>query len=224
MTGEFVLRAEAKLLLRVGSGTRVLHLADHNSDVESLTLYAAWAHLLAGEHHEAMRLSADAIQYNELPLNDRMGFHLVQATANLRTDRPDRAGDSFLSAMHLRSTPAHVSPFLTLRESELDELARLARVTNPLHSSTTTARYNAPPPAPLVRLTPREREVIRALGTGQTAKQTATQFGVSVTTVRTQIRKIYQKLHVSHREEALAKAQHLGLLRAPRRAPRGRSG
>lgn len=224
MTGEFVLRAEAKLLLRVGSGTRVLHLADRNSDVESLTLYAAWAHLLAGEHHEAMRLSADAIQYNELPLNDRMGFHLVQATANLRTDRPERAGDSFLSAMHLRSTPAHVSPFLTLRESELDELARLARVTNPLHSSPTTARYNAPPPGPLVRLTPREREVIRALGTGQTAKQTATQFGVSVTTVRTQIRKIYQKLHVSHRKEALAKAQDLGLLRAPRRAPRARSG
>jgi LuxR family maltose regulon positive regulatory protein len=222
--GELVLRAEAKLLLRVGAGTRVLHLADQHAEVDALTLYTAWAHLLAGEHHEAMRLSAEAIRYHKLPLNDQLGLHLVQATANLQTGHPERASASFLSAIRLRSTPAHVSPFLALHDGELDELARLARVANPLHGGTVTARYNTPPSGPLIHLTPREREVLRALSTGQTAEKTAAQFGVSVNTVRTQIRRIYQKLRVSRRKEALAKAEHLGLLRAPRFASHDQAG
>ncbi|WP_460888905.1 LuxR C-terminal-related transcriptional regulator [Promicromonospora xylanilytica] len=226
MTGELVLRAEAKLLLRVGYGTRVLNLADRHAEVESLMLEAAWAHLLAGEHHEAMRRSSEALQHHDLPVNDLIGHHLVQSVANLRTGQSERAGSSFGAAMRLRSTPSHVSPFLALRDDELDELTKLARVANPLHvgTVTATARRNTPPSGPLVHLTPREREVLRALSSGMTAGRTAAQFGVSVTTVRTQIRKIYQKLGVSHRREALAKAQHLGLLRAPRFAPHDRAG
>jgi LuxR family maltose regulon positive regulatory protein len=224
MTGELVLRAEAKLLLRVGTGTRVLHLSDQYAECGSLTLYAAWAHLLAGEHHEAMRLAAEAIRYNQLPLNDQMGLHLVRATTHLRTGHLERAGDAFLSASRLRASRAHVSPFLALHDVELEELARLARVANPLHDGTVTARYNAPPSGPLVHLTPREREVLRALSTGQTAQKTAAQFGVSVTTVRTQIRRIYQKLRVSHRKEALAKAESLGLLRGRKAASHDRAG
>jgi DNA-binding CsgD family transcriptional regulator len=224
MTGELVLRAEAKLLLRTGAGTRVLHLADRHAEVESLMLFASWAHLLAGEHHEAVRLSSEALQHNDLPVNDQMGHHLVQATANLRTGHPERAAASFLSAVRLRSTPAHISPFLSLRDGELDQLARLAQVANPLHGGIAATRYNAPPSGPLVHLTPREREVLRALSAGLTAEQTAARFGVSVTTVRTQIRRIYQKLRVSHRKEALAKAQHLGLLRSPRFVPQDHAG
>lgn len=224
MAGELVLRAEAKLLLRVGAGTRVLHLSDQHAEIGSLTLYAAWAHLLAGEHHEAMRLAAEASRYDELPLNDQMGLRLVEATTHLRTGHHERARLAFLSAIRLRASRAHVSPFLALPDAELDELARLACVANPLHGGTVTARYNAPPSSPLVHLTPREHEVLRALSNGQTAKKTATQFGVSVTTVRTQIRRIYQKLRVSHRKEALAKAESLGLLRAPRLAAHDRAG
>lgn len=224
MAGELVLRAEAKLLLRAGAGTRVLHLADQHAGTGSLTLYAAWAHLLAGGHHEAMRLAAEATRYDELPLNDQMGLRLVEAATHLRTGHHERARLAFLSAIRLRAGRAHVSPFLVLPDAELDELARLARVDNPLHGGTITARYNAPPSSPLVHLTPREHEVLRALSTGQTAKKTATQFGVSVTTVRTQIRRIYQKLRVSHRKEALAKAESLGLLRGPKQASRDRAG
>ncbi|MEV0891665.1 LuxR C-terminal-related transcriptional regulator [Promicromonospora sp. NPDC050262] len=224
MAGELILRAEAKLLLRVGAGTRVLHLSDQHAEIGSLILYAAWAHLLAGDHHEAMRLAAEANQCDELPLNDQMGLRLVEATTHLRTGHLERAGVAFLSAMRLRASRAHVSPFLALHDVELEELARLARVVNPLHGGTVTARYNAPPSNPLVHLTPREHEVLRALSTGQTAKKTAAQFGVSVTTVRTQIRRIYQKLRVSHRKEALAKAESLGLLRAARLASRDRAG
>src|SRR5690606_19347356 len=116
------------------------------------------------------------------------------------------------------------SPFLSLRDSELAELARLAGVPNPLRGIGVRARRNIPPTAPLVHLTPREREVLGALSDRQTAEQAAARFGVSVTTVRTQIRKIYQKLGVSHRTEAIAKAQDLGLIRTSRAAPHGRAG
>jgi LuxR family maltose regulon positive regulatory protein len=224
MTGELLLRAEAKLLLRTGAGTRVLHLAERHAEVESLTLFAAWAHLLAGEDNDAMRLSAETLQYGDLPVNDRIGHHLVQATVHLRAQHQERARASFLAATGLRSTPRHVSPFLSLRDSELDELARLARVPNPLRGTAAAMRRNTPPSTPIVHLTPREREVLHALGAKRTAEEAAAQFGVSVTTVRTQIRKIYGKLNVSHRAEAIAKAQDLGLIRASQPSPRNRAG
>jgi LuxR family maltose regulon positive regulatory protein len=75
-----------------------------------------------------------------------------------------------------------------------------------------------------VHLTPREREVLHALSAKRTAEQAAAQFGVSVTTVRTQIRKIYGKLNVSHRTEAIAKAQDLGLIHESRPEPRRQTG
>jgi LuxR family maltose regulon positive regulatory protein len=224
MTGELVLRAEAKLLLRTGAGTRVLYLAERHAEVEPLALFAAWAHLLAGEDNDAMRVSAEMLQYGDLPVNDRMGHHLVQATVHLRAHHRERARASFLAATRLRSTPRHVAPFLALRDSELDDLARLAQVPNPLRSAADATRRNTPPPAPIVHLTPREREVLHALSAKRTAEQAAAQFGVSVTTVRTQIRKIYSKLNVSHRSEAIAKAQDLGLIRASRASPRNRAG
>jgi LuxR family maltose regulon positive regulatory protein len=224
LTGELVLRAEAKLLLRVGAGTRVLNLADRHPEVESLMLYAAWAYLLAGEHHEAMLLSSEALQHHDLPVNDLIGHNLVQSVASLRTGRPEHAGSSFRTAIRLRSSPSHISPFLALRDDDLVELAQLAQVANPLGVGTVTARRNTPPSGPLVHVTPREREVLRALSSGMTAEQTAVRFGVSVTTVRTQIRSIYQKLGASHRREALAQAQHLGLLRSPRFTPQDRAG
>ncbi|MFI6426247.1 LuxR C-terminal-related transcriptional regulator [Promicromonospora sp. NPDC050880] len=216
LTGELVLRAEATLLLRAGAGTRVLHLADRYAEVDSLVLHAAWAHALAGEHHEAARLSAEALQHRDLPVGDLMGHHLVQAVTALRSGQRERAGDSFRTAVGLRSTPAHVLPFLTLPRDVLGELAALARVPDPLRTGTVTVRHVPPPPEPLVHLTPREREVLRALATGLTAEQAAARFGVAVTTVRTQIRSVYRKLRVSRRREALARAQELGLLRVPR--------
>lgn len=219
LTGELVLRAEATLQLRVGAGTRVLHLADRHGEVEFLLLHAAWAHALAGEYHEATRLSSEALQHHDLPVDDLVGHHLVQATAALRTGHDERAASSFRAAVRLRATPAHVAPFLMLPDDVLAELSALARVPDPLHTGAVTVRYQPPPPAPLVHLTPREREVLRALATGLTADQAAAHFGVAATTVRTQIRSVYRKLRVSRRREALARAQELGLLRAPRRTP-----
>jgi len=54
-------------------------------------------------------------------------------------------------------------------------------------------------------LSTREREVLDGLAEGQAYKQIADKLGVSIHTVRNYIRRIYEKLHVCSRTEAVAK-------------------
>jgi DNA-binding NarL/FixJ family response regulator len=61
------------------------------------------------------------------------------------------------------------------------------------------------PAAESTELSPREREVLNGLAEGQVYKQIADRLGVSIHTVRNYIRRIYEKLHVQSRTEAVAK-------------------
>ncbi len=54
-------------------------------------------------------------------------------------------------------------------------------------------------------LSPREHSVLNGLADGLAYKQIADQLGVSIHTVRNYIRRIYEKLHVRTRTEAVAK-------------------
>jgi DNA-binding NarL/FixJ family response regulator len=56
-----------------------------------------------------------------------------------------------------------------------------------------------------VELSDRERQVMEAIAAGQLYKQISDQLGVSIHTVRSYIRRIYEKLHVRTRTEAVAK-------------------
>ena len=56
-----------------------------------------------------------------------------------------------------------------------------------------------------VNLSDRERQVLEAMAAGQLYKQIADDLGVSIHTVRSYIRRIYEKLHVRTRTEAVAK-------------------
>jgi DNA-binding NarL/FixJ family response regulator len=56
-----------------------------------------------------------------------------------------------------------------------------------------------------VDLSPRERSVLDGLAEGLAYKQIADNLGVSIHTVRNYIRRIYEKLHVCTRTEAVAK-------------------
>jgi len=54
-------------------------------------------------------------------------------------------------------------------------------------------------------LSERERQVLNGLAAGQINKQIASQMGLSIHTVRTYIRRIYEKLHVRSRSAAVAR-------------------
>jgi len=56
-----------------------------------------------------------------------------------------------------------------------------------------------------VELSHRELEVLQALAQGLAYKQIADQLNVSIHTVRNYIRRVYEKLHVRCRTEAVVK-------------------
>jgi DNA-binding NarL/FixJ family response regulator len=55
------------------------------------------------------------------------------------------------------------------------------------------------------KLSAREREVVELLANGFLVKEIADQLGISFGTVRTYIRRIYEKMHVHSRSQAVAK-------------------
>jgi DNA-binding NarL/FixJ family response regulator len=54
-------------------------------------------------------------------------------------------------------------------------------------------------------LSPREQTVLESMAKGLTYKQTADRLEISIDTVRTHVRRIYEKLHVKSNTEAVAK-------------------
>lgn len=58
----------------------------------------------------------------------------------------------------------------------------------------------------LDKLSPREQEVLQNLAKGNSYKMVADELGISIETVRTHIKRIYEKLHVHSVAEAIAKA------------------
>ena len=58
-------------------------------------------------------------------------------------------------------------------------------------------------------LSPREQAVLDCLAKGMTYKAIADQLGISIETIRTHLKRVYQKLHVQSRTEAVAKYMRL---------------
>lgn len=66
-------------------------------------------------------------------------------------------------------------------------------------------RFNTGSPAESDNLSPREREILEFLAHGYLYKEIANALQISVPTVNTHIRHIYEKLHVRSRSQAVAK-------------------
>lgn len=71
----------------------------------------------------------------------------------------------------------------------------------------------APPPEPPPRLSPREREVVEQLSRGLTYEQVALVLDVSINTVRTHVRAVYEKLGAASKTEAVMLALEQGLVK-----------
>jgi DNA-binding NarL/FixJ family response regulator len=67
-------------------------------------------------------------------------------------------------------------------------------------------QYVQPESAPDYRLTAREKEVLACIVNGLAYKMIADQLNISYETVRSHVKKIYEKLHVASLTEAVAKA------------------
>jgi DNA-binding NarL/FixJ family response regulator len=70
-----------------------------------------------------------------------------------------------------------------------------------------------PPSRVDYQLTPHEERILRLLVSGENYKTTAAKLGVSVNTVSYHVRRIYEKLQVHSRTDAVAKALRSGMFR-----------
>jgi len=61
-------------------------------------------------------------------------------------------------------------------------------------------------PSNTYELTPRERDVLSSLSKGNSYKMIASQYSISIDTVRTHIKHIYEKMQVRSQTEAVSKA------------------
>lgn len=77
------------------------------------------------------------------------------------------------------------------------------KVLNKMQSVATVLK---PEQAPDYQLSPREKEVLSCLVNGLSYKMIASDLGISYETVRSHVKKIYEKLHVASLTEVVAKA------------------
>jgi len=112
-----------------------------------------------------------------------------------------------------RALAAGASGYLLKRMSPkklLEAIAEVREGGSPMSASIArkvVQSFQAAPPRgdESVDLSQRERSVLDGLAEGLAYKQIADQLGVSIHTVRNYIRRIYEKLHVQTRTEAVAK-------------------
>jgi len=128
-------------------------------------------------------------------------IQIVMLTVYEDTDKIFKALSAGASGYLLkRSSPA----------SLLDAIKEVHAGGSPMSSSiarkvVASFRKAAPIAEKAIHLSPREQTVLDCLAKGLTYKQIADQLEISIDTIRTYLRRIYEKLHVQSRTEAVAK-------------------
>jgi len=102
----------------------------------------------------------------------------------------------------------------TPREELLEALAEVNRGGSPMTSNIArkvVQSYRVTPVAgpDSENLSPREQEVLNLLAQGYLYKEIAERLNISVPTVNTYVRRMYEKLHVRSRAQAVARYAHL---------------
>ena len=152
----------------------------------------------------------------------RLETLLLDAVARRRLGDIDGAATSIEHALQVAEPERYRQVFWNLGE-EVHALLLRQRERGTAHPqlltelldrpSVSDAPSAVPPPVALAMpLTDREQAVLGFLDSDLTTRQIANELYVSVDTVRSQVRSIYQKLDASCRNDAVRRARHLRLL------------
>lgn len=133
---------------------------------------------------------------------------VVMLTVYEDTEQVFRALQAGASGYLLKRTPPR-----QLLEAVSDVMAGGAPITSQIARKVVEAfhaRACGTPAGEVVELSPREKEVLDLLAQGYLIKEIANRVGVGFGTVRTYVRRIYEKLHVQSRSQAIAKYLNAG--------------
>ncbi|GEL93413.1 hypothetical protein CCO02nite_00710 [Cellulomonas composti] len=185
-------------------------------------VHDAQAHLDRGDTGDAITSAIEASV-----LADREQDPLVQVEALLmlarayeRTGTTASCDEALERALRVAAEPVLVRPFLLLPTASLVARTRTLLDTHPgeLANRLRTRllvdqRHHEHEPEPLVEaLTSRELAILGALPTMGTNSEIASDFFVSVNTVKAHLKSLYRKLGVDSRREAVRRGRELGLL------------
>ncbi|UMG93677.1 LuxR C-terminal-related transcriptional regulator [Nocardioides sp. TF02-7] len=208
-------RCRVDLTMAVGDADRTATLLGADTDPPPWLLApAARFRLAAGDAAAAVRIASVATWAPELHTRDRLELLVTQASALHAGGDEAAAVDSFRKAAAIGRESGNLEPLLLL---DPDVRRRLLVASGEHLEDEEVRRLDAARPVyprrvELVRLSPREREVLRRLPRHDTVASLARELSVSVNTVKKQLRSVYAKLGVSNRSAALQTARQLGLL------------
>jgi LuxR family maltose regulon positive regulatory protein len=149
---------------------------------------------------------------------------IVKSIFLYRLDQKNKAIDSILEAIHHGAKEGYVQVFLNDGENlkalleeikemgsiDIEEQVFVLRLLEDIQVE--KQRKKIRPNDDLVQLTPREIEVLECLVSGKSYSQAAEHLLISINTLKTHTRRIYQKLGVNGLMQALNKAKTLNII------------
>ncbi len=158
----------------------------------------------------AVLASNAAAQDRLAMLVTQCGHQLVEAAASPDAVLTDGAADAVLpaAAVAVGAVGGEFAGWLPsdAGAAQVDAALRAAAAGLTVRATPPQTRnFDALPDEPPVLLTPREIEVLGALGNGMTNKEVARLLGISPHTVKFHIESLFRKLGVASRTEAVAK-------------------
>jgi LuxR family maltose regulon positive regulatory protein len=178
-------------------------------------LLKAWAEAAAARH-EAARIIAGRVLEADLPIllpYTVVEALLVQAEAALVADEPESGRAALDAAFEKAEAIGVARPFALSGPCTRQLLtSRLGQDGKGTFAAQAAAALSAVASDVAVPLSEREMAVLALLPSLLSAREIASEFTVSVNTVKSHIRSIYAKLGVSTRREAVLHAQDRGLV------------
>jgi LuxR family maltose regulon positive regulatory protein len=203
---------EAGLLMALGHGTQAeALLAERAGAFRTRAVRARLLHL-SGRSREALSPLASVTQTPH-------DYSRVRVEALLLTAQVHHElGDAETARTYLGRATAHpelVSTFASVPRALLDEhvegLPELAAIIAEIDRREPIVGY--PEAIEVVVLTERERQLLELLPTSRSRDSIAQSLFVSTNTIKTQLQALYRKLGVKTRDDVVARAYELGLLR-----------
>lgn len=160
----------------------------------------------------------------DLGLPDMRGVEVIRAARELHPDTPVLVASIHSDEAHVLEAVRQGARGYLLKDDEAMEISSsIVRVLNGEYPiSPSLARHlfqlavpetaSSPPPEGPLLLAPKEFELLGLLARGFSYKKAALDMQVSLSTVQTYVRRIYQKLEAHSKVEAIDKARSMGLL------------
>ena len=150
------------------------------------------------------------------------GMTGIEATRIVRGVLPDAAililtvfddGENVLNAIKAGASGYLLKKHISGKLFEaIDEVMRGGAPLSPAVARLVVQSLHKPADKNPYKLTPREKEILLSFSQGNSYKMISVELEVSIDTVRTHIKRIYEKLHVHSQTEAVSKAINEGLV------------